>query len=292
MPWINHIPPITPQQPTAQPPQPMTQPPQESTKGLEITGLVLSSVPILALAGVVLSIIALAKTKSLRGTPSTLSIIGVVIGIFMSILTIASIVTPGNESSWDDIIDMAKKEAYSMYERKRSNGDTRHGNPIDIKDKPTTANNDTITSPCFTFTIPTTHFLTESAKYRERCMAKIVADNGVRHDNARQELMLLSILIEPQTGDISKQKVRDAFRQIPNIRSIEDATANGNEALKVQTAYHQTFSTPAVMYYIFDTSGRYQYNGKTITSYLITAPGDGNGNAGLDSILKSFTITR
>ncbi|MDO4780961.1 MAG: hypothetical protein Q4A34_01010 [Candidatus Saccharibacteria bacterium] len=43
-------------------------------------------------------------------------------------------------------------------------------------------------------------------------MAKIVADNGVRHDNARQELILLSILVEAQTGNISKQKVRDAFR--------------------------------------------------------------------------------
>ncbi|MDO4780962.1 MAG: hypothetical protein Q4A34_01015 [Candidatus Saccharibacteria bacterium] len=123
MSWTNHIPLITPQ-PTVQPPQPMMQPPQESIKGLEITGLALSSVPILALAGVVLSIIALAKTKSLRGTPSTLSIIGVVIGIFMSILTIASIVPLGNESSWNDIIDMAKKEAYSMHKRKRSNRDS------------------------------------------------------------------------------------------------------------------------------------------------------------------------
>lgn len=257
----------------------MIQPPQQSTKGLEITGLVLSCIPVLALPGIVLSIIALVKTKSLRGTPSMLSIIGVVIGIFMSILTIAVIGT-----SWNDLIDEAKKEAFGIVGF-QPDEQKQHSGLADIKDQPTTINNNTVTSPCFTFVIPSNYFLSKNPKATTTCNAQIIADNG-----SQQELVLLSITIQPQTGDTSKEKMRSAITAINDKIEIEDLTINGHEALKVVTPYHAQFMTPAVMYYIFDTSGRYQYNGKAITSYLIEAPGNGTNNPGLDSIIKTFTI--
>ncbi|MDO4773992.1 MAG: hypothetical protein Q4A37_02600 [Candidatus Saccharibacteria bacterium] len=98
-----------------QPLQPMAQPPQQSTKGLEITGLILACIPLLTFGGLALSIIALIKTKALHGTPSTLSIIGVTLGSLMTLLTIIVLIT-----SWHEIIDAANTEVSNITGVKRS----------------------------------------------------------------------------------------------------------------------------------------------------------------------------
>lgn len=255
----------TPISPEITSPANQTLPPSNLT--LSIVGLIFSFIPIASVAGFVICIVTLIDSrKNNNRTIKSLSIIGLIVSILVSILSIVA-------------IPMVSKQIRDYYS---SSSYERH---VDVSEMKPTLIDDKISAPCFTAKLPENYTMSPKNK---NCYVRLDNNRGTGQ-------ILLSIIVRAQTGEINMKLLKDTYSSYSGaIISMEETTVGGSPALKVVTSMDANFGAPSTIYIVLDDSGKYSYNGKKITSYMISSPSYlktiNQDESDIDIFVKSFQI--
>lgn len=270
-------------------------PPTAPSTGLSVAALLLSVS--FNIVGLIMSIIIFVKSKK-AGVINGLAVAGIVVGSLTTLfgVTVVAVVVA-------DIIEMSEKcttSSQRSYIDKRGAERTCTASVIssddysvdtkksttDIADTTVSLVGDKVSSTCWTFAMPAQGYALN--KKSSACTGRIVIDqgNGTGDD-------LGAVNIKAQTGDMSVEKIRASYDDLATkgakIHSVTDTEVNGKVAVKIVA--DDWMGLKLDIYIVIDDSETFSYDGKPITSYMISGH---SYNATLEatttSVVQSFAI--
>lgn len=266
---------------------------------LAIVGFILAFV--VSIAGLVVSIIALAKSKR-AGMKSPFALWGVIVSsVFIAIQILSIIVVMAaffgdprvskcleNGSAYV-VVDGEYYECPELFQQAGSYSDrssSTYASAESIVGTPVTVSGSTSISTCWSLTIPQGYLQSPNAS---QCSTELRYDDGTSTGSS-----LTSITLKPQIGDT--KTVEDFFKTMDEYKAkgaqvgeTKTVTIDGRTSGYVEIS--NSYSIKQHMYFIPDDTGAFKASNGTVVSFLLTGPAYTDGTDPVGDVAASLRFT-